>query len=256
MEGWIKLHRQILESEVFASQIGLKIWVWCLLKANYSDKYVPIIIGRGESVVKVNRGSFLFGRFKAENELNIDGSTIYKWIKKFENDGMIEIQSNSHYSIITICKYDDYQQREESEVTAIQQPLSSHSTAIQQPCNTTKNNKKEKENINVREIFETFRKEYPGTKRGLDIELKYFLSKTKPETVELLLPALNKEKEHRNKLSAVGEFIPHWKHLKTWINNECWSQEFPAIIPNQSHNGKPIKQLTPTAPKDLTGLWE
>lgn len=158
MEGYIKLHRKILESSVFASQLGLKIWVWCLLKANFKPKFTSIKIGKGESIVKVDRGSFIFGRFKAEDELNIDGSTIYKWIKRFEDDDMIKIQSNSHYSIISICNYDSYQQFDDDEVAAIQQPCSSQVATIQQPSNTTNNAKKDnnvKKNIDIPKNPET-----------------------------------------------------------------------------------------------------
>ena len=73
MEGWIRLHRDILDSDVFASQKMLKIWVWCLCKANFKDRIIPLKIGRGETLVKVKRGQFIFGRFKAEEELFIDG---------------------------------------------------------------------------------------------------------------------------------------------------------------------------------------
>lgn len=158
MEGYIKLHRKILESSVFASQLGLKIWVWCLLKANFKPKFTSIKIGKGESAVKIDRGSFIFGRFKAEDELNIDGSTIYKWIKRFEDDDMIKIQSNSHYSIISICNYDSYQQFDEDEVATIQQPSNSQVATIQQPSNTTKKEKKDnnvKKNIDIPKNPET-----------------------------------------------------------------------------------------------------
>ncbi len=164
MEGYIKLYRQLLSSSIFASQIGLKIWIWCLLKANFKTKFVSIKIGRGESVVEVGRGSFIFGRFVAEDELNIDGSTIYKWIKKLEVEGMIRIKSSSHYSIITICNYDSYQQGGGDGVTAIQQPSSSQVAATQQPSssqvaatqqqsNTTKKEKKDNKEKNYRELL-------------------------------------------------------------------------------------------------------
>lgn len=150
MEGYIKLYRQLLSSSIFASQIGLKIWIWCLLKANFKTKFVSIKIGRGESVVEVGRGSFIFGRFVAEDELNIDGSTIYKWIKKLEVEEMIIIKSSSHYSIITICNYDSYQQIGGDEVATIQQPFNNQVATIQQPSNTTKKEKKDnKEKNNI-----------------------------------------------------------------------------------------------------------
>jgi len=46
--GFILLSRNLLESDVFASQKLLKIWIWCLLKANYKDKTCPLKVGKGE----------------------------------------------------------------------------------------------------------------------------------------------------------------------------------------------------------------
>ncbi|MGV8095985.1 MAG: Lin1244/Lin1753 domain-containing protein [Mangrovibacterium sp.] len=98
--------------------------------------------------------------------------------------------------------------------------------------------KKRKENISV--IFDQFRVEYPGTKRSLKTEFENFLKKNKPEVVELLLPALNKEKEHRYQLARNKQFAPEWKNLSTWINQRCWEQEFPEVKPV---NGKPQPEL-------------
>jgi hypothetical protein len=140
MEGYIKLHRQILDSGVFASAYGLKVWIWCLCKAGYKDRFVPVKTGIGETIVKLNVGSFIFGRYKAEDEIGIDGSTIYKWIKKLELMEMITISSNTHYSIITICNWDTYQTNENNE----EQPKNNQVTTKEQPSNTNKKVKKVK----------------------------------------------------------------------------------------------------------------
>ena len=150
MEGWIKLHRVLLDSQIFASEKGLKIWIWILLRANHKQKFVPIKIGKGESVVTVDRGEFIFGRFSAEEDLNIDGSTIYKWIKKMELLEMITIKSNSHYSILKVNKFNDYNDIENIEVATIEQPSNNQVTTIEQPLNTNKNEKNVK---NEKKIF-------------------------------------------------------------------------------------------------------
>jgi hypothetical protein len=146
MEGSIRLFRCILESQVFAHQIALKIWIWCLCKATWKERFVPLKIGRGEIVVKLIPGQFIFGRFKAEEELGIDGSTIYKWIQKFASTeyNMIIIESNNQYSIITICKWSEYQIDEKRKVTTKEQPSNNQVTAEEQPSNT--NNKDNKDN--------------------------------------------------------------------------------------------------------------
>ena len=128
MEGFINLHRTLLDSMIFSSQTGLKIWIWLLLKASYRKRYVSLKIGKGETTVIIERGQLLFGRYKAEEELCIDGSTIYKWIKKLEENEMISIQSSNQYSIITICNYDTYQAGNETK----EQPTNNQRTTDEQ----------------------------------------------------------------------------------------------------------------------------
>jgi len=86
--------------------------------------------------------------------------------------------------------------------------------------------------INTKEIkdkFEIFRKQYPSTKGGPDVEFKNFQKKCKIEDIELFIPALNKEKIHKKKLKELKMFCPEWKNLSTWINQKCWLQELPNL---------------------------
>ena len=154
-KGFILLSRNILESEVFASQKLLKIWVWCLCKSNFKDRSVPLKVGKGETVVNVKRGSFIFGRHKAEEELFIDGSTIYKSMKQLEKLEMITIQSNNQYSIVTVNKYNDYQDSESYKVTSKEQPSNNQVTTEEQPSNTTNTLKQVNKDNNVKENSNT-----------------------------------------------------------------------------------------------------
>jgi len=138
---WVKIHRDILESQVFASQTTLKIWIWLLLKAKYKDCFVSLKTGQGEQSIKIKRGQLLFGRFKAEKETGINGSTIYKHIQKLEQWGNILIESNNQYSLITIVKYNDYQNVEEksnNHVTTAEQLRNNYVTSTEQLRNTYK----------------------------------------------------------------------------------------------------------------------
>ena len=132
MSDWIKIHRSILNSYAFANPVSLKIWTWMLLKANYKPSYIPLKVGKGTISLKVERGQFVFGRFKAEEELGIDGSTIYRQLKKFEELEQIKIEPNNQYSIITVCNYDFYQSKKDSN----EQQTNSQRTADEQQMNS------------------------------------------------------------------------------------------------------------------------
>ena len=80
MAGWIKLHRKILDSAVFDNPDLLKVWIWCLLKATHDD-YTQLV---GLKVVELTKGQFITGRFKGAEELKLNPSTFYKYLKVLE----------------------------------------------------------------------------------------------------------------------------------------------------------------------------
>jgi len=152
--SYIKIHREILDSYCFSSSNSLKIWIWLLVKANFKKSFCTLKAGKGEVTVEINRGQLLFGRFKAEDELGIDGSLIYRVIKKFEELGQIEIESNNQFSIITICKYEDYQgeinnneQQTNNKRTTNEQQMNNKRTTNEQQTNTYKEGLEEIEEI-------------------------------------------------------------------------------------------------------------
>lgn len=76
-------------------------------------------------------------------------------------------------------------------------------------------------------VFETFRKAYKGTKRGLNTEFTNFKKKHKDwrEVLPLLLPAYQHQQELREQGKATGCFVPQEKNLQTYLNQRCWEEE-------------------------------
>ena len=101
MQGYIKLHRKILDNGVFADAELLKVFVWCILKANTTPN---IIYGR-----KIDIGQFITGRVSAAEELCLKPSTVYKRMQVLKKQGYINIDSNTKNSLITVSKYKSYQ---------------------------------------------------------------------------------------------------------------------------------------------------
>jgi hypothetical protein len=80
------------------------------LKASHKETWVPVVTGRGKSQVKLLAGQFLFGCKSASSELKVPWQTIYKRMLKLESLGNLKIQTQNHYSIVTICNWNTYQQ--------------------------------------------------------------------------------------------------------------------------------------------------
>ncbi len=104
MQGYIKLHRKILDNGVFADAELLKVFVWCILKANTTPN---VVYGR-----KVDVGEFITGRITASEELYLKPSTIYKRLQKLKAQGYIDISSTTKNSLITVVNYKSYQLNE------------------------------------------------------------------------------------------------------------------------------------------------
>jgi len=107
--GYVRLYRKTLESSVFQNPVTLKIWIWCLLKANHKGQSVSVRTGRGETLVSLQPGQFIFGRNSASKELDLPASTIRNKIAQLEKMGNLSILLDSHFSIIFISRWNDYQ---------------------------------------------------------------------------------------------------------------------------------------------------
>lgn len=141
-EGWVKLHRQLLDSEVFANPDLLRLFVWCLLKAGYTTRHVAMRTGRGSTEITTAPGQFVFGRKAAARELALPESTLYERVQKLAAMGCIGIQPGAHYSIVRIVNWGIYQGDEPDSRQATQQPTGAQPASIRHPSDTNKKGKK------------------------------------------------------------------------------------------------------------------
>ena len=106
--SYIKLHRKLLYSECFKKPEHLKLWIYCLLRANYADSD----IFHGGKMVKVLRGSFITGRHKMSEDTGISERKIRTFLDSKKATKDLSIVATKQYSTITICNYSDYQDQE------------------------------------------------------------------------------------------------------------------------------------------------
>ena len=93
-----------------------------------------------------------------------------------------------------------------------------------------------------RAIFESARKLYPHTKRGLDTEFKDFQKKHRDwrQVLPLLKAAIEKQIEWRK--NANGDFRPEWKNFQTWTNQRCWELEMTTTNTHSSFDPEAARQ--------------
>ncbi|NQV31805.1 MAG: hypothetical protein HQ515_03880 [Phycisphaeraceae bacterium] len=98
--------------------------------------------------------------------------------------------------------------------------------------------KEKKPRRQSRECFDDARKAYPGTKRGLDTEWSEFVKRQKDwqAVVPLLQPAIQSQIQARAVQKQVGQWVPNWKHFRTWLSQRCWEIE---TDPVEDQSGNP-----------------
>lgn len=101
MEGWIKLYRRFLKWEWYQDGNTVRVFLHLLLTANYEDK-------RWEGI-PIKRGQVLTGRVKLAKALGLTQDQIRTAIKHLKSTNEITTSVTRKYSLITICKFEDYQ---------------------------------------------------------------------------------------------------------------------------------------------------
>ena len=220
--GWIKLYRKIQGKGYYKKSKYVHLWVHLLLKANHKENEFMW----NDKMTIIKQGQLLTGRKQLSDETGINESSIERILKMLENEQQIEQQKTTKFRIITIKNWENYQSGISSEQQKEQQANNKRTTSEQQ-LNTNKNDKNDK-NDNNKELFDIFRKAYPGKKRGLDTEYNDFIKKHKDyKQIIPLLPSIIEDQisAKKKELDDTG-FTPMWKNLKTWLSQRCWEEEF------------------------------
>ncbi len=165
MNGWIKLHRKVIDNPIFDKPELFKLFVYCLLAAGHEEK--KIIWNDKEEILP--KGSFITGREKLSKELKQSESMIRRNLKILENISVITRKSTNKYTVINVVNYGIYQGSD----LEIDQPATNQRPTSDQPATTNKKykNYKNKELKHICESsdsytreFEEFYKTYPRNK--------------------------------------------------------------------------------------------
>lgn len=155
MEGWIKMHRKMLDNPiVFKDADHVAVWTYLLLNAAHTE-YPAVFKGRK---ILLLPGQLITGRKAISERLKISESKVQRILKWFESDLQIEQQTSNKNRLITITNWKQYQnieQQNEREAVS-KQTANEH----KQECKNVKN-----EINNIYSVhFDAFWKVYPRKK--------------------------------------------------------------------------------------------
>lgn len=140
--GWIKLHRKILDNDIFKNDKLFRVFMYLLLKASHSERDQLI----GDSIVNLKAGQWATGRKAISRDTGLTEQNVRTAISKLEKLGILTIKVTVKYSIFSISNWDCYQQDN-------QQATNNQPTSNQQV--TTINNVKNVKNVNNKDLVES-----------------------------------------------------------------------------------------------------
>jgi len=145
IDGYIKLHRQLIKWEWFGCGDTLKLFIYCLLMANWEPKK-----WKG---IPVKRGQFITSYARLSDDTCLTIQKVRTSLERLELTQEVTRESTSQYTIISVLNYDDYQDEVTQEVT--------HEATNQQQTDnkqitTTKNIKELKESKYIYKEFLKF----------------------------------------------------------------------------------------------------
>ena len=131
-DGFVKIYRKITNWDWYDDPNTFRLFVHCILKANYKEKEwhgitIPV-------------GSFVTSYAKLAKELKLTPDKIRLAMKKLKTTKNITVKSTTQYTVITVISYQKYQINPKQNT----EPIPNVSQTNTKPIPTTKERKNER----------------------------------------------------------------------------------------------------------------
>jgi uncharacterized phage protein (TIGR02220 family) len=145
--GFIVIWRKITETSFYKTPNCGFIAMHLLLKASHKD--YKFTFNKEEQTL--SRGQILTGRNVLSAETGLSPQNVRTTLQTLKNCGFITIKSTNKFSVITISKYSDYQDKSTNKLTS--QPTSKQPATNQQLTTYNNDNNVNNDNKEIGEFF-------------------------------------------------------------------------------------------------------
>ncbi|HHM1061657.1 TPA: DNA replication protein, partial [Klebsiella pneumoniae] len=106
-QGLVFLHRKVRELPFYKTDSeAVHLWIHLIMEVNSADGMVTTELGE----YPVSRGQVITGRHTLSKDTGIAPDRVKYLLNKFAKMGMITTLANKKFTLLTVTKYDDYQQ--------------------------------------------------------------------------------------------------------------------------------------------------
>ena len=199
--GWIKLHRQIMENELYYEDRFSKAhaWIDLLLLAGHKERVVSI---RNVSI-KLQTGELAYSQKTLAERWQWNRRTVRKFLRELENRGMIHNRISKVTTVISIKNWQKWQGDAQQENSAQQKSAEMHNRDTQQEIVGTGSNNGNITSVNGKGAQEKSTKNRNGVHTNKNVEQE---------------AAASDEKEF---YKFVREFVAGCRNNGTWVNENA-----------------------------------
>lgn len=233
MEGYVKLHRKILENKYWLEprkKSKFEAWIYLLLRASYKDR--EIIFGNVDLSLKA--GEFITSQLKLAEEWGWNRETVVKYLGRLKADNQVDYKTNNKFTVVSICNWNSYQNgdKENPAIELAIEPTSNQHQNQQHADNESSTNKKDNKEKKVKnkDIDDFFSYYLAQTKKNfkltsdkanlIDKRLKegYTLDQLKQAVDNFVLDTWEGRAECLDLIYCIGKQRGKPDNLEKWLN--------------------------------------
>jgi hypothetical protein len=226
MQGWISLHRQLKEHWIWIDNRPFdrrSAWVDLLLSANHKDAKVTL----GNELIEVERGSFITSIRQLCDRWKWSNTKVIAFLELLENDGMILFKSDKKKTVVTIVKYSEYQELNDTKTSQKR-----HKGDTKTSQKHTNNNDNNENNVN--------KKEYAQYVKMTEQEYQALITEYGEQKTKDMIEDLNNWKGGKGKTTK-SDYLT----IRAWIRKEEKEKKDKPKPKNKFHNfPQPALNLT------------
>lgn len=211
MSGWIKLHRQLTEWEWYSEKTTSRLFIHLLLTVNYSP-------GRWQGI-EIKPGSRAVSIEKLASETGLSIQEVRTSLKRLKTSGELTSDKCHYCSIISITKWDSYQDEQQANNNQITNEQQSNNNNIRR-----EERKKERIYIYTPE-FEAFWSVYPNRTNKANA-LKSYQASIKETDHEKIINGTIAYADYCKRANTETRFIAH---ASTWLNGKRWENDYASM---------------------------
>lgn len=215
LQGWVSLHRDIINWEWYDDVNTCRVFIHCLLRANHEPAK-----WRG---IDIDRGQFISSVSKLALETSLSVKQVRTSLGKLNKTGEVASEGRTQHTVFTIKNYDKYQSS--GKPSGKQKASDGQAKGKRGATNNNNNNEDNENNEDIPSRFEEFWDLY-GKKTGRDVCERKF-NKLKESDVTKIFEVLP------SYVASTPE-VKFRRNPSTWLNQKGWEDE---IIKGASQNG-------------------